>query len=728
MSDGARAMTDLDLAACAAEPIQVPGSVQPHGVLLALDGELRVVRASANAADLLDRPVAELLGLPLGHVLDEVPVADLAAPDLALVNPMSLRLRSGRVVEGVASRSGGLVLLELEPVEPGDEGFDTSYLRIRALLQRLQRSATLEELVEVTAEEVRALTGFDRVMVYRFDPAWNGEVVAEARRGDLAPFLGLWYPAGDIPAQARALYAATWLRLIAAVDYEPAPILPTATGADGEPLDLGASVLRSVSPVHLEYLRNMGVSSSMSISLKQGDRLWGLVACHHQDRPHRPPYRVRAVAELVGQLVSTLLPGVVEAGSLERSLVARAGRGAISDALAVRGTDALVDLGEEVLALTGATGAVVRTRGRHLVLGDVPPAEVVPAIVAAAADAPVESLADVDPALAAVKDVASGALVTHVAGSPDQYVAWFRPELLRDVSWGGDPRSKVEREGSRISPRKSFDRWTETVRLRARPWDPVEVDAAAWLGRHLTDVLLREAQARGHLAETLQRTLLLESLPELPGAEVAARYRPGADDALGGDWYDVFWLPGGRVAVAIGDVAGHGIGVAPAMAQLRHGLRAYLVKEGSPADALVRLNELVGHLLPDDLASVVVVELDPATGRARMANAGHLPPVLVGAGGARLVAEAGGPALGVVARPRYAHTELELSPGDVLLLYTDRLVESRTESLDTGLERLRLAAEALPADLDEACESMLALQPGDDDVTVLALRRDGAAS
>jgi hypothetical protein len=715
---------DIDWDLCAREPIQVPGSIQPHGVLLALDDELRISRASANAAGLLGRSVEELLGTPLGEVLETVPVADLAEPDLTLVNPMSLRLRSGAPVEGVASRSGGLVLLELEPVGRGDEGFDTSYLRIRALLQRLQRSATLEELVAVTAEEVRALTGFDRVMVYRFDPEWNGEVVAEACADDVVPFLGLWYPAHDIPAQARALYAATWLRLIAAVDYEPSPILPSATGADGAPLDLGSSVLRSVSPIHLEYLRNMGVDASMSISLKHGDRLWGLVACHHESGAHRPPYRVRAVAELVGQLVSTLLPGIEEAGSLERSLEVRSGRGAIADALAARGTEALEDLGEEVLELTGATGAVVRTRGRQLVLGDVPPLEVVPAIVAAAADGPVESLAAVDPALDAHKDVASGALVTRVAGSPDQYVVWFRPELLRDVTWGGDPRSQVVHVGARISPRRSFEAWTETVRRRARRWDQVEVDAAEWLGRHLTDVLLREAQAQGQLADTLQRTLLLESLPSVPGAQLAARYRPGADDALGGDWYDVFFLPGDRVVVAVGDVAGHGIGVAPAMAQLRHGLRAYLLKEASPGDALVRLNELVGHLLPDDLASVVVVELDPATGRVRLANAGHLPPVLAGTGAARLLEDVRGPALGVVPDPSYEHAELELGTGETLLLYTDGLIESRAEALDTGLERLRLASESLPADLDVACEAVLDLQVGDDDVTVLALRRD----
>jgi chemotaxis family two-component system sensor kinase Cph1 len=223
-------LVDADLEACAREPIHIPGSIQPHGVLLALDRELRVVRASANTEEMLGLTVEALLGTPLGEVLAEVPLADLAEPDLTLVNPMTLRLRSGEVVEGVASRSGGLTLLELEPVLPGDGGMDTSYLRIRGLLHRLQRAATLEELVDVTADEVRRLTGFDRVMVYRFDADWNGEVVAEARRDDLVPFLGLWYPAGDIPAQARDLYAATWLRLIASVDYIPVPILPSTSG------------------------------------------------------------------------------------------------------------------------------------------------------------------------------------------------------------------------------------------------------------------------------------------------------------------------------------------------------------------------------------------------------------------------------------------------------------------------------------------------------------------
>lgn len=721
-------VSDADLEVCAAEPIHVPGTIQPHGVLLGLDpATLAVVRTSANTEALLGRPAEAVLGAHLAELLEAVPLADVAAPDLTLVNPLALHLADGRPVEGVLSRSGGLLVLELEPVAPDDEGFDTSYLRIRSLLQRLQGAGDLEELVAATAGEVRRLTGFDRVMVYRFDPEWNGEVVAEDRREDLEPFLGLWYPASDIPPQARDLYAATWLRLIASVDYVPAPILPSATGLDGAPLDLGDTVLRSVSPVHLEYLRNMGVAASMSISIKHGGRLWGLVACHHQDRAHRPPYRVRAVAELVGQLVSTLLPGVEETGSHERSMATGVARGRIADALATGGTDplkVLEGIADDVLALAGADGAAVRAGGRTLLLGRTPGPDEVAAVVRAARAGATDEVVAVDSlGDEALKDVASGVAVAPVGAGGEQWVAWFRPELLRDVSWGGDPRQKVVKEGERISPRLSFARWTETVRLRSRPWEARELEGAAWFGRHLADVLLRESVARAEVIDTVQRTLLLEALPKVPGVELAARYVPGEGDAVGGDWYDVFWLPGGRIAVAVGDVAGHGLGSAPAMAQLRHGLRAYLLKEDDPGAALDRLDELVRHLLPDDLASLVVADLDPATGRMRVANAGHLPPVLVRGGVGELLATARGPALGVVPGFGYGHADLQLDPGDALLLFTDGLVERRREGIDVSLERLRSAASALPPDLEDACDAVLSMAPGSDDVTLLALRR-----
>src|SRR5918997_1321103 len=188
------------------------------------------------------------------------------------------------------------------------------HARLALVLQRLSASGTLDELTASLARDVRALTGFDRVMVYRFDPEWTGEVVAEDRRAELEPFHGLRYPASDIPAQARALYATNWLRLIPDARYTASPLVPPLNPLTGGPVDLSGSILRSVSPVHLEYLANMGVLASMSVSLIDRGRLWGLIACHHYAGPHRPSVADRTAAEFLGRTASLLLHTTVEAG------------------------------------------------------------------------------------------------------------------------------------------------------------------------------------------------------------------------------------------------------------------------------------------------------------------------------------------------------------------------------------------------------------------------------
>ena len=598
---------DHDLVECAREPIHVPGSVQPWGVLLGLDADHVVVRCSANAGDLLG---VDPLGSSIGDVVDGWDASAASADDLGSVNPLALAV-GGRRLDAALSRSGGLLLVELEPAADADQA-SASFHRTRHALNRLQAAATLEELAAVTCREVREVTGFDRVMVYRFTPEWDGEVLAEDRRDDLEPFIGLRYPASDIPAQARELYRTQWMRLIADVDATPSPLLPHATGLDGEPLDLGGAVLRSVSPVHLEYLRNMGVSASMSISLIDRGQLWGLVACHGDRGPHRPSFPVRAAAELLGRTMSLLLPTTTSAGEYERAMAVRDAEGRILARLADPEVDvvAAAVAGPEVLDVVGATGAVLQVDGRQSVVGDVPAGlDAAPLARRLLARAEVGWSHEVDGAPAE----AAGALVARIGTEADQWVLWVRPEVVRTVSWGGDPREKVERFGGRLSPRRSFAIWQETVRGRSERWTADDAEAAKRLATTLAASLLRRSRARAEVADTVQRAILLESLPEIPGARIAARYQPTADDAVGGDWYDLFWLPDGRVAIAVGDVAGHGVQVAPVMAQLRHALRAYLLQERSPAGALVRLNELASHLLPTDLASVVVADLDPST-------------------------------------------------------------------------------------------------------------------
>ncbi|GAB3197998.1 hypothetical protein GCM10027261_24420 [Geodermatophilus arenarius] len=724
-----RVVDDEALARCAEEPIAVPGAIQPHGALLAVtEPDLAVVVASANAAAVLGtdptgRTLADLLTPAEIDRLRAALAADLVEADPLRVAP------AGTELDLVLSRSGDLLVTEWEPVAGAGQAGAAWHRRLPTVLQRLSAPTSLEGLTAVLAREVRALTGFDRVMVYRFDAEWNGEVVAEDRRADLEPFLGLHYPAGDIPAQARALYATNWMRLIPDATYTPVPLEPPLVPGTGRPLDLSGAVLRSVSPVHLEYLANMGVTASMSVSLIDRGKLWGLVACHGYSGAHRPSYADRTAAEFLGRTASLLLHTTVEAGERDRvvavaqreaELVAAIGRTPRTPAAA------LVDGDLTALDLLPAAGAAVRLDGRLHLLGRTPPAERVAAVVPAVlrVGGATDRLTLALPGFEDLADDASGVLAVEVGGGRGDFLAWFRPETPREVSWGGDPHTSKVTDG-RLSPRRSFARWTETVRGTARPWREHEVAAARALAGHLGEARLARAGEDDRLSAALQRTLLLEELPKVPGVALGARYRPSEADVVGGDWYDLVPLPSGRLAVVLGDVAGHGLTAASVTAQLRHALRAALLRDEGPAAALAELNRLVAALLPGEMATALVVQLDPAGGALALANAGHLPAVHAHDGAARLVTDGRGPALGLLDDADFPEVELRLDPGDRLLLYSDGLVERRDRPLPEGLEAVRATVAGLAGEPQEVVDGVVAaLDPaGTDDVTVVGLAR-----
>jgi serine phosphatase RsbU (regulator of sigma subunit)/GAF domain-containing protein len=726
------AVPEEALLRCADEPIAIPGAVQPHGVLLAVtEPDLTVVIASANAAEMFGRDVA---GVALPDLLGEDDAArlrDALAGDLAEANP--LRVHVGGDVDLVLHRSEGLLLTEWEPVAGAEDAGAAWHRRLPTVLQRLAATATLDELTAVLARDVRALTGFDRVMIYRFDPAWNGEVVAEDRRADLEPFFGLRYPASDIPAQARALYATNWIRLIPDARYRPVPLETPFHPETGRPLDLSGAMLRSVSPVHLEYLANMGVVSSMSVSLIDRGRLWGLIACHHYAGPHRPSYTDRTAAEFLGRTASLLLHTKVAAGEQEgvvdvaqRAAELTAAVGRTPRALAA----ALTEEDVTVLDLLPAEGAAVRLNGQLRLLGTTPPAGRVPALVGgllAAGVAVTDAVSSVLPEAADLAETASGVLAVPIGG--DDFLAWFRPETLREVAWAGNPyqsKTAITDAGPRLSPRRSFDAWSETVRETSRPWREHEIAAARSVANHLAEAALNRAAEDNRLAGALQRTLLLETLPKVPGVALAAKYLPSSEDVVGGDWYDLVPLPDGRVAIVLGDVAGHGLSAAAITAQLRHALRAHLLRAAGPGAALDGLNQVIGRLLPGEMATAVVVELDPATGELVVSSAGHLPVLHATAAGAEYVADGRGPALGVLDDVGYPEARLQLAGDDRLLLFSDGLVERRGGStLTDGLDSLRHAVAAGPADPQQLIDAVLeAMHPqGIDDVTVVGIAR-----
>lgn len=514
------------LQACSREPIHIPGRIQPHGALLALrEPELAVVQVSASLQEVAGLGPEELLGRPVDRLLGEEQAGRfrrlLQRPDPEAANPLSFVLGKAPF-DAIVHRTSQALLLELEPaVERGGVEFEGFYHLVNAAVQRLQTAPDLDALLRAAVEEVRRLTGFDRVMLYRFDPEWNGEVIAESRAPELEPFLGLRYPASDIPAQARQLYTLNRLRLIADVAARPAPLVPERA-PDGAPLDLSHSVLRSVSPVHIEYLKNMGVGASMSVSLLRGERLWGLIACHH--RTARPvAYVARIACDFLGQVLSLQL--AVREG--QRDLQERSRLEGIQARLlqaVSRAPDLFQALAEHPAELCGAvnaSGAALVFDGRILSLGEAPPAEEVRGLIRALEAASLPELHATDclareyPEGERWKEAAAGVLAAQI--SEESRILWFRPEVVRVVNWAGQPEKAVRVEEDRVTlhPRQSFELWKQVVHLRSAPWTPVELEVAAALRGALVDRFLQQAEARARQDIERANELLRRSNEEL---------------------------------------------------------------------------------------------------------------------------------------------------------------------------------------------------------------------
>jgi two-component system, chemotaxis family, sensor kinase Cph1 len=497
----------VDLASCEREPIQIPGSTQPHGLFLALtEPELRVVKVSSNVVDLFGLAAERVLSLGVDELLDDASVgllrAALATADPRAASPVRVHARESRGgwrFDGILCRSGALAIVELEPAfEQSEVSSAAFYRRVRGAVGSLQRASRVTDLCQLAAVEVAGLTGFDRVMAYRFDRDDHGRVIAEVKRDDLEPFLDLHYPASDIPAQARHLYTLNWLRIIPDVGYRPSLLLPP--DEPGSALDLTFSVLRSVSPIHVQYLGNMGVRASMSLSLVVDNRLWGLLICHHC-APRFVPYEVRAACEFLAQALSWQIAARERADAFELRALGQERLTRLVDELATRMdlAEALTRVPATLLGLVDAAGAAVRVDGQWRVAGTTPSSDelamLADFVVGRLQDGmfATESLAKITEAAKPFDAIASGVLALGLSANGEDLIMWFRPEVVQTVNWAGDPQKLVSlADGApRLSPRGSFALWRETQRSRALPWKPSELDAAADLRRVVAGHVLR---------------------------------------------------------------------------------------------------------------------------------------------------------------------------------------------------------------------------------------------
>ncbi|OON63542.1 hypothetical protein B0920_09320 [Massilia sp. KIM] len=476
----------VDLLSCADEPIHLPGSIQPHGALLFFRADGALEGWSANA------PARLGFEPRLGQAFDSLPLPDAALGLIALglealedtdTTPAVTALTINEAdYDCVVHGAFGRVIAEFEARETPAEEVVLFAVKAHGSIDRLRRQKTIDGLLQAAVRQVREFTGFDRVMAYRFRPDDSGDVVAEARREDLTPYLGQRYPASDIPAQARRLYVLNTLRMIADVDYNAVPLLGEPGAA---PLDMSHAVLRSVSPVHVEYLKNMGVGASMSVSIVINGRLWGLIACHHMSRK-LVPYAIRMAADVLAQVIASTIHSIEAREDAALVEQAAAMRTSLVEALLLD-EDPLETLGQhaaKLMATSNAQALVASLDGRVVAHGELPPG-LADAIVATLPEGR-HDLVTRECAGDWPQDVREqlgkwvGMLALPYDPAANGWCVLLRVEQIEQVAWGGRPEKAVQVGplGERLTPRGSFDAWYETVRGCAHPWEPTVLSNA----------------------------------------------------------------------------------------------------------------------------------------------------------------------------------------------------------------------------------------------------------
>ncbi|RNF29610.1 ATPase [Massilia aurea] len=510
----------LDITGCDREPIRTPGSIQPHGFMLTLSPALDVLQASANLAGWTGIDAGAAIGRPLAAAIGEAAVAHLAL-ELGSGTLGQRPAYLGTVTTGngqhfdvLAHAWDGLVIAEFESVmraQPAD--FRHLYPLITDFLARVGDHASIPALTDLAARHVRSVTGYGRVMVYQFDPTGHGRVVAESKADDYDSYFDQSFPASDIPVQARALYTLSPIRVIQDANYEAAPLVPDVNPATGARNDLSFAALRSVSPVHLQYMRNMGTLASMSVSLIVKGQLWGLISCHNAT-PCQVSVEKRTACEQLGQILALCVESREDARELQfrldvrRIMVEMLGR-------LTNGSDFIDNLSgvfPELLRFARAGGVAIVVDDRILTYGDTPNDASIRSLATWLAVHGHEvfhtnHLADAYPPAQELTRNASGLLALPISRIHQHYLLWFRPELVQTVEWAGNPYEKqaAANAPTSLSPRQSFAAWRETIHGHSLPWHAAEIELTTEFRSALLGIALERAEQMAELAEELGR-------------------------------------------------------------------------------------------------------------------------------------------------------------------------------------------------------------------------------
>lgn len=510
MSNADEQMLELS---CAEEPIRIPGSIQQHGFFLLIDRDFeRVLVASESAERFLRLPVKLILGASVESLLAREMLSAIRLQKMTcdadpegLVSYLGTFRLHNEMFSVVTHCLGKDHVLEFE-LQDQVVGPEMMNAVITNFVSKLGRVGDEHELCNALAQQVAELTGFDRVMLYSFDDQGAGTVLSEVNNGCLPSYLHLRFPATDIPQQARDLYLLNTVRIIPDANYAPSPLVGAA-GIPVKSLDLSRSILRSVSPVHLQYMRNMETLSSMSVSIVSEGRLWGLVSAHHST-PKAVPFLVRSACDMLTRMASTQLTAFRTAGRLQQTLHFHAVQRSVLTELAAE-QNYLESLGRQLPALreiTNAAGVALLVNGAFSTHGDVPDEASLRKIVEWLETLPEFDVFHSDqlgahvPWTDTIRSHASGMLAVRVSSVLKRYLLWFRPEVIETVRWAGEPVKALDQTGQ-LHPRSSFAEWKEIVRGCSEPWTAMEIQSAGDFRSALTIIGLRRAEETIQLGE-----------------------------------------------------------------------------------------------------------------------------------------------------------------------------------------------------------------------------------
>ncbi|WP_413666732.1 GAF domain-containing protein [Mucilaginibacter sp. Mucisp86] len=499
--------TTYDSEFCGSLPLNYINVIQSYGYLLVLDQvSFHILQLSENCTDLFQEDFHEITGKELGKFADVEQLKDLQRRFAGRSKekiPLTLSI-SGRRLLALAHFKDALIILEIEGADqPVERSFTNVYEEVKYAMAAIEAAETIEDASRTAVHELRKITGFDGVMMYRFDEDWNGTVIAEEKEGDLEHYLGHTFPASDVPKQARELYLKNSYRLIPDREYLPVRLYPVINPVTNAFIDLSDCNLRGVAAVHLEYLKNMNVDASMSIRVIYNNTLWGLIACHHQT-PHYLNFELCSVCELVSSVISNRIAAILNKDVFEREReLQRQQTGLIAQVYAAQ--DVLAGLmpeqGINFMAAFRATGAIAVYQGIYHVTGDVPEKDTVENLLLWLQNKNTDGVFSTDrlpelfDEIVPFTAIASGLMAIPIDKERGEYLLAFRPEVVQTINWGGNPGKTInfDPDGTKYHPRASFKIWKEQVYQTAEAWNKQELDTAENLRTFIYEFKTKQA-------------------------------------------------------------------------------------------------------------------------------------------------------------------------------------------------------------------------------------------